>query len=967
MQQATVASASRTETGKRKLHFTRFFTKEGVHPYDEITWEKRLAEIKDETGKSIFRQEDVEVPSFWSMNATNIVAQKYFRGEEGHPDRERSAKQIVDRVAKTITEFGRKGNYFASEQDAQIFEDEMTYILINQYAAFNSPVWFNVGITEKPQCSACFIIGIEDTLDAILEHTKVEGIIFKNGSGAGVNVSNLRSSKETLGGSINKSSGPISFMKGWDTFAGAIKSGGKTRRAAKMVIMNDSHPDIVEFIDAKADEEKKAWALIEAGYDGSFNGVAYSSVQFQNANHSVRVSDDFMRAVENDGMWQTRFVRNGEVAETFRARDIMDKIAEAAWVCGDPGLQYDTTLNRWHTSSNTGRINGSNPCSEFVFLDDTACNLASMNLMKYRNANGDFDVESFRAAVKVIIAGQEFVVDFSSYPTEKITENSHRFRPLGIGYANLGALLMARGLPYDSDEGRNYAAAITAVLSGEAYRVSAEIAHDVGPFAGYLENETPFLNVMNMHREAARNMDEKGLPRYLKDAAIKLWDEVVETGKKWGFKNAQISLLAPTGTIGFLMDCDTTGVEPGIALVQYKWLAGEGMIKIVNQTVPEALKVLGYSPEKIDAIIAYIDKNDTIEGSPDLKDEHLPVFDCAFRPANGKRSIAAMGHVRMMGAVQPFLSGAISKTVNMDNDVTPEDIKDIYMQAWKLGVKCIAIYRDGCKRTQPVTTTLEDKGKTAGRAAADARLTGITGKDREEVDVVTRPMRKRLPDERQAITHKFSIAGHEGYLTVGLYEDGNPGEVFIVMSKQGSTLSGVMDAFATAISVGLQYGVPLKALVKKFAHMRFEPAGLTQNKDIRIAKSLIDYVFRWLGLKFLSASECQELGIAPNAPIKPEDAALTATPAPTATAASASGADTKIATTLATATATTKATKQVGDPNIIIETEVHTKRLVPFAIEAQSDAPPCGTCGAIMIRSGACYKCLNCGSVAGCS
>lgn len=946
-QPATLASRARTTSGKRKLHFTRYFTKEGVHPYDEITWELRTAEIKDEEGKIIFRQENVEVPSFWSMNAMNIVASRYFRGENDSPNRERSAKQIVDRVAKTITGFGRKGGYFATEQDAQIYEDELTWVMINQYAAFNSPVWFNVGVEAQPQCSACFILSVKDSLQAIMDHAKTEAMIFKYGSGAGVNVSTLRSSRETLGGSINKSSGPLSFMKGWDTFAGVIKSGGKTRRAAKMVTMNDVHPDIREFINAKSDEEKKAWALIDAGYDGSFNGVAYSSVQFQNANHSVRVSDEFMRAVENDGQWQTRYVTTGEVCDTYRARDLMDEISQAAWICGDPGLQYDTTLNRWHTSPNSGRINGSNPCSEFVYLDETACNLASMNLMKYRKDNGDFDVESFKAAVKVIIAGQEFVVDYSSYPTPEITENSHRFRPLGIGYANLGALLMARGLPYDSEEGRNYAAAITSILSGEAYLISSYISNDVGPFAGYMENETPFLNVMNMHREATYNIPEKGLPHDLKQEAMRVWDQVIESGRESGFKNAQISLLAPTGTIGFIMDVDTTGVEPSIALVQYKWLAGEGMIKIVNRTVPEALRALGYAQEKIDNIIAYIDKHDTIEGAPDLKEEHLAVFDCAFRPANGKRSIAPMGHVRMMGAVQPFLSGAISKTVNMPHDTTPEEIRDVYMQAWKLGVKCIAIYRDGCKRTQPVTTTMEDKGKTAGRLAA-------AGGKEVAADAAARPMRRRMPDERQAVTHKFTIAGHKGYLTVGLYDDGTPGELFIVMSKQGSTLSGVMDAFATAVSVGLQYGVPLKALVKKFAHMRFEPAGMTNNKDIRIAKSLIDYIFRWLGLKFLTAAECAEVGIAANAPVPTVDTDLESEKEEV-------GVSLKVDSSAA-------ATKKVGDPNLVIETETTTPKItMPFAIEAQSDAPPCGTCGAMMIRSGACYKCLNCGAVAGCS
>src|SRR2546429_4866984 len=867
---STTASATRTAPG---LTFRRLFTKPGVSPYDEIEWEKRIAQITDSKGGVIFEQKDVEVPKDWSMTATNIVASKYLHGTLGTPERESGVRALVTRVAETIRDWGLAQGYFRTPEDGATFHDELAHILLRQYADFNSPVWFNVGCDRiepnsdgqnwhwnaktqtvefgitgysKPQCSACFINSVKDSLDSILTLAKTEGMLFKWGSGTGTNLSSLRSSKEHLS-TGGKASGPVSFMKGFDAFAGVIKSGGRTRRAAKMVILNVDHPDIEEFIWSKAKEEKKAWALIDAGYDGAVDGEAYSSIFFQNANHSVRVTDEFMHAVTEDKEWKTRFITNHQVADVYKARNLMREMAEAAYICGDPGIQFDTIVNKWHPCPNTNRINASNPCSEYMFLDDSACNLASLNLMKFRTIDGEFDVESFEHAVDIVISAQEILVSNAGYPTPAIEKNSHDFRPLGLGYANLGALLMARGLPYDSDEGRNYAAAISALMSGRAYAASSRVAKRLGPFNGYAVNEKPFLNVVDMHRAHAYKIPAEGVSEELSKAALRSWDDALSLGERFGFKNAQISVIAPTGTIAFMMDCDTTGIEPDIALIKYKWLVGGGVIKIVNNTVPEALTKIGYSKTEASEILKYLEDHDTIEGAPHLKQDHLPVFDCAFKPAKGTRNMHYMGHVKMMAAVQPFISGAISKTVNMPGNVSVDEIVETYITAWKMGLKAIAIYRDGSKRTQPLTTTLQDKGKAV---------------EKTKEQVVFKPFRRRLPEEREAIIHKFSIAQNEGYLMVGLYDDGTPGEIFVVMSKEGSTISGLMDAFSTSISLALQYGVPLKVLVNKFTHTRFEPAGITTNQDIRFAKSVVDYIFRWLGLKFLPKEEQDALGLA---------------------------------------------------------------------------------------------------------
>ncbi|HEX7680672.1 MAG TPA: vitamin B12-dependent ribonucleotide reductase, partial [Thermoanaerobaculia bacterium] len=740
----------RKETRTGGIEISRFFTKPGVDVYDTTEWEMRSAAITSESGGIVFEQKDVEMPKFWSQMATNVVVSKYFRGHVGTPDRETSVRQLIGRVVRTITGWGREGGYFASEEDGDTFRDELTHILLYQMAAFNSPVWFNVGIEPHPQCSACFINSVNDTMDSILGLAKTEGMLFKYGSGTGSNLSSIRSSRELLAGG-GTASGPVSFMKGYDSFAGVIKSGGKTRRAAKMVILNADHPDIVDFIESKEKEEKKAWALIDAGYDGAFNAVggAYDSVQFQNANHSVRVTDDFMHAYEKDLDWQTWSVTEPrQVMGTYKARELMHKMAESAHLCGDPGMQFDTTVNDWHPCPNTARINASNPCSEYMFLDDSACNLASLNLMRFYSESTGFDVEAYRAALRIVITAQEITVDYASYPTKAIETNSHAFRPLGIGYANLGALLMARGIAYDSEDGRDYAAAITSILSGESYAQSARIASKVGPFEGYAVNREPFLRVIDKHRRAAYRINTRPLPADLADAAAKVWDEAYALGQEHGFRNAQISVLAPTGTIAFMMDCDTTGIEPDIALVKYKKLVGGGMLKIVNQTVPTALKRLGYDGKQINEIIQYIDENDTIEGAPHILDAHLTVFDCAFKAQNGTRSIHYMGHLKMMGAVQPFISGAISKTINMPSAATIEEIELAYYEAWKLGLKAVAVYRDGCKRSQPLST----------------------GKDKEkltDLGVTPTAVRRKLPDERESITHKFSISGHEGYITVG--------------------------------------------------------------------------------------------------------------------------------------------------------------------------------------------------------
>ncbi len=912
-------AATDVQAAEVGLTFPRFFTQAGRDPFDEVEWESRAAVITSEKGDVVFEQHDVEVPAFWSQQATNIVVSKYFRGLLGTAERERSVKQLIHRVVETIAGWARSRRYFAGDADLQAFRDDLTHLMLYQKASFNSPVWFNCGIEKAPQCSACFINSVEDTLDSILSLAKTEGMLFKFGSGTGSNLSSLRSSRESLAGG-GTASGPVSFMKGYDAFAGVIKSGGKTRRAAKMVILNASHPDIVDFVNCKVDEEKKAWALIDAGYDGSFTGPAYSSVFFQNSNNSVRVPDDFMRAVLDDGEWETRAVTDGRVMGRYRARDLMWNIAEATHVCGDPGMQFDTTINEWHTCPATGRINASNPCSEFMFLDDSACNLASLNLMKFVDARGEFDVTAFRAAVRTLISAQEIIVEHASYPTKAIEKNSREYRPLGLGYANLGALLMSRGLPYDSDAGRDYAAAITALMTGEAYAQSARIARDHGgPHPGFGRNREASLRVIRKHRDAMKDIAQANVPNDLYAASRQAWDEALALGERHGYRNAQVTVLAPTGTIGFMMDCDTTGIEPDMALVKYKKLVGGGMMKIVNQTVPLALTRLGYSETQVRAILDYLDRYETIESAPSLREADLPVFDCAFKPAKGTRSIHYLGHIRMMGAVQPFISGAISKTVNVPKEATIEEIMQAYLESWRLGVKAISIYRDGSKRTQPLNTSKE---KSADRAKAAAL-----------------PVRRKLSDERRAVTHKFDIAGHEGYITVGLYEDGTPGEIFLVMAKEGSTISGFADAFAQAISYALQYGVPLQVLVDKFSHVRFEPSGVTRNPQIRFAKSIVDYVFRWMATKFLSPEAQFRAGV--NAP---------------ASAAAAEPLELPEQLNLEP-----NGGKAGDEP----ATSAPSPALA--AIQNQEDAPPCAICGAIMVRSGSCYKCVNCGNTSGCA
>jgi len=895
------------------LTIPRYFTTLGVDPADELAWELRSASITGEDGKIVFEQNNIEVPKAWSMLATNVVASKYFRGQPGTPERESSVRKLVARVVDTISTWGEQGGYFRAPEDKKAFHAELTHLLLKQKVAFNSPVWFNVGVEEHPQCSACFINSVEDSMDSILTLAKTEGMLFKYGSGTGSNLSPIRSSREILKGG-GTASGPVSFMKGFDAFAGVIKSGGKTRRAAKMVILNVEHPDILEFVRCKVVEEKKAHALIDSGYDPSFNGEAYSSVFFQNSNNSVRCTDEFMKAVAEDRAFTTRAVLNGEAMDTYRARDIFREISEAAWQCGDPGLQFDGTVNGWHTCAGTGRINASNPCSEYMFLDDTACNLASLNLMHFRTIDGEFDVDAFKHAVDITFLAQEILVGFSRYPTERITRNSYDYRPLGLGYANLGAYLMASGVPYDSDEGRNLAGAVTSLMCGEAYKMSAKMAEHLGTFAGYAPNRDSMLGVMRKHRRAAWHLPQEGVDDALLEAQKTVWDEAVTLGEAHGYRNAQATVLAPTGTIGFMMDCDTTGIEPDIALIKYKKLVGGGMLKIVNGTVPLALHKLGYANTEIEAIISYLDKQETIEGAPFLKPEHLAVFDCAFKPSKGSRSIHYMGHLKMMSAAQPFLSGAISKTVNLPSNATVEDIEQAYMESWRLGLKAVAVYRDGCKKSQPLNTSKEAKESKA------------LATNEPQVQIIERVMRKRLPDERKAITHKFSIGGHEGYLTVGMYEDGQPGELFITMAKEGSTVSGLMDSFATAISLSLQYGVPLKVLAEKFSHTRYEPSGFTNNPDLPIAKSITDYIFRYLASKFMKEESEENMEQAvESASMKP----LLPTP-----------------------------------PASPMEPVSQAMR---SAFLNQADAPPCPVCGTITVRNGACYKCHNCGATTGCS
>jgi ribonucleoside-diphosphate reductase alpha chain len=836
-------------------------------------------------------------------------------------------RQLIGRVVDTIVRWGEQGGYYANPASRDAFRDELTHLLVEQKMAFNSPVWFNVGVQPKPQCSACFINSVQDDMESIMNLAKTEGMLFKWGSGTGTNFSTLRGSRETLsGGGI--ASGPVSFMKGFDAFAGVIKSGGKTRRAAKMVILNVDHPDIVEFIDSKMKEEHKAHVLIEQGYDPAIDGEAYSSVFFQNANHSVRVTDEFMQAVEDDRDWWTRNVNDGNPNEKYSARELLHRMAESAWKCGDPGMQYDTTVNRWHTCKNTARINASNPCSEYMFLDDTACNLASLNLMKYLNSNGTFDVEAFRHAVDITITAQEILVDNASYPTPRIADNSHKFRPLGLGYANLGALLMSMALPYDSDRGRDVAGAVTALMCGEAYAQSARVAERLGPFAGYAANWEPMLDVIRMHRDALRPLKPENVQPSLLNAAQSAWDNALALGEKYGYKNSQVTVLAPTGTIGFMMDCDTTGVEPDLALVKYKKLVGGGVIKIVNNTVPQALMRLGYSPEETSLMVTYIDRNGKIEGAPGFKPEHLPVLDCSLATAGG-RSIAWRGHLKMMAAAQPFLSGAISKTINMPEESTIEDVMQAYIESWKLGVKAVAIYRDNSKGSQPLSAA-GDKKDTAQQAQIAAKAAETPSPVAEQGELFVRSRRRKMPSERSSITHKFSIGGHEGYITVGMYETGEPGEIFIKMAKEGSTLSGFMDGFALSVSIGLQYGVPLKALVDKFINTRFEPAGYTGHPAIPYAKSVLDYIARWLGGRFISADYLTHNG----------EAAL---PAATVTAAPA------VPPAFVTTADDDPPTASTG-PRPMFD-----------------GAPTCSECGMLMTPNGACYKCENCGGTSGCS
>jgi ribonucleoside-diphosphate reductase alpha chain len=1097
----TSSAAAQAAYTQKGLTFARRFSTEGISPYDEVQWERRNALITDTKGNAIFEQRDVETPSDWSMTATNIVASKYLHGQLGTPERETGVRQLVGRVAETVREWGITGGYFATVEDAAIFHDELALMLLTQRVAFNSPVWFNVGCDRlepnsdgqnwhwdpvtggvkysatgyrNPQCSACFINSVDDSLDSILTLAKTEGMLFKWGSGTGTNLSSIRGSMEQLSGG-GQASGPLSFMRGFDAFAGVIKSGGKTRRAAKMVILNVDHPDIMDFIDCKAKEEAKAFSLIKAGYDGSGpDSEAYSSIFFQNANNSVRVSDEFMRSYENDGEFSTFTVKGHEPVQTYRAREIMTKIAEATWLCGDPGMQFDSTINRWHTSKNTARINASNPCSEYMFLDNSACNLASFNLLKFVSAAGTFDIPAYRHAISVVITAMEILVDNSGYPTEAISRNSHDYRPLGLGYANLGAMLMAFGLPYDSAAGRDVAASMTAIMCGQAYLQSAIIAASCpelasatpltasverqgGACPGFYVNREPFLDVIRMHRAEVNNIGKSrqsgepfNVPQLdaMIDASRESWDMALIYGERYGYRNAQTTVLAPTGTIGFMMDCDTTGIEPDLALVKYKKLVGGGMIKIVNQTVPSALFKLGYSDEDVNAIVSYIDATGTIEGAPGIKPEHLAVFDCSFKPAKGTRSIHYMGHIKMMAAAQPFLSGAISKTVNLPHEASVEDVAEAYAESWRQGIKAVAIYRDGSKGTQPLNTSMDAKKEAsaldtvgsrvlahlaAAQPAAEADVKALEAHGNEKLEVSAKQMmaaaaafdnaldviakaaaapaldansepagnqaqdlngppraiRHRLQDERASITHKFSIAGHEGYITVGLYPNGQPGEIFIKMAKEGSTVSGLMDAFATSISLALQHGVPLKVLCEKFAHTRFEPSGWTGNEQIGYAKSLMDYIFRWLSLRFLSGTQLTLFaGLQPQTPQLAASPSLIPEAEPEDEAAASRQHMAKLAEEVAR-----RLNQMTGHPGGSsagggIAPEAHAWQ-APAASVAQvpnlqdrgiyhaadamrdmyemGDAPSCSTCGAIMVRNGSCYRCMSCGSTSGCS
>jgi ribonucleoside-diphosphate reductase alpha chain len=923
-------ATSAPKNGLKGLAIERRFSSPGTHPFDEIEWEVRDAVIGNPESPA-FEQRGVEFPKSWSQNATNIVAQKYFRGQLGTEKRESSVKQMIGRVAGTIAEWGRTGGYFASAEDAEAFEAELTSILLNQKAAFNSPVWFNVGFEERPQCSACFILSVEDNMDSILGWNTKEGKIFRGGSGSGINLSNIRGSMEQLakGGTA---SGPVSFMRGADSWAGTIKSGGKTRRAAKMVVLDVDHPDIEHFIWCKADEEKKAEALRDAGFDMSIDGEGFTSIQYQNANNSVRVSDDFMEAVEAGEDWHLTARTSGETVKTLGARELMNQIADAAWRCADPGVQYDTIINRWHTCPESGRINASNPCSEYMHVDDSACNLASLNLMKFRREDGSFDVEDFQHAVDIVFLAQEIVVGFSSYPTEEITENANKFRQLGLGYANLGALLMSDGLPYDSDTGRNVAAAITALMTGRAYRQSALIAAGAtGTYEEYEKNRDAHNGVMRMHRDASYDVDPTGIKGDLLEAAQRSWDEAVELGEEHGYRNAQATVLAPTGTISFLMDCDTTGIEPDFSLVKFKELVGGGQMTITNRSVPLALRTLGYAEPQVEQITAYITENNTIVGAPDLKDEHLPVFDVAV----GERAITHTGHIDMMAATQPFISGAISKTVNLPQTATIDDIADAYTRGWKGGLKALAIYRDGSKTAQALRTDAQDE-KGA------------------EPEAVAAPVRKKMPRERESITHKFSIAGHEGYITAGKYEDGNVGEIFLTdIGKEGSTMRGLLNAFATAISIGLQYGVPLEIFVRKFSYMRFEPEGMTGNPEIPFAKSMPDYIMRWLASRFIDDTETlEDLGILTQEVRAKRNAE---------TAQLGLGIDTSGGTA-----GPANGGNGNGQSKSASSAFTETPPVVPAKMSGLDLGPACEQCGGMMQRTGSCYTCSSCGNNTGC-
>ena len=1097
-------AASPSSKSSPGLKVTRRFTKPGVSPYAEVQWERRTAAITDSKGKIIFEQKEVEVPVDWSMTATNIVASKYLHGPmDAAPGgaaehtsaykRETGVRELIARVAESIRDWGMKMGYFATSEDAANFHDDLVHLLVHQKVAFNSPVWFNVGCDRlepdsdarnwfwdpkkrevrydttgyrNPQCSACFINSVDDSLDSILTLAKTEGMLFKWGSGTGTNLSPIRGSSELLSGG-GTASGPLSFMRGFDAFAGVIKSGGKTRRAAKMVILNVDHPDIEDFIECKSKEEAKAHSLVAAGYDGSGpDSEAYSSIFFQNANNSVRVNDEFMHAWEADGDFTTKTVKDGTPVKTYKARELMRLLAQATWACGDPGMQYDTTINRWHTSKNSGRINASNPCSEYMFLDNSACNLASFNLMKFVTPTGTFDIAAYRAAVDTLIIAMDILVDSAGYPTELISKNSHDYRPLGLGYANLGALLMAMGLPYDSDAGRDFAATLTAIMCGEAYLQSAKLAESCpelgsattltnsvtregGACPGFYVNREPFLDVIRMHRAEVNNIGRSkssnepfSVPQLdaLIAASKECWDQALAHGEKFGYRNSQVTVLAPTGTIGFMMDCDTTGIEPELALVKYKKLVGGGMIKIVNGTVPAALFKLGYSDDQVQSIVSYIDSTGTIEGAPGIKHEHLSVFDCSFKPAKGTRTIHYNGHIKMMAATQPFLSGAISKTVNLPTEATADDIAEVYVEAWRLGIKAVAIYRDGSKGVQ-VLNTSQDEGKKAdpaaaalaasaervltsmaqgnaastndlqslqraletkissklevsAKAVADAARTfelaiqnavSATPVQMETpaqptlTDVVLqsqnpnappRAVRHRLPEERASLTHKFSIAGHEGYITVGLYPTGEPGEIFIKMAKEGSTVSGLMDSFATATSLSLQHGVPLKVLCEKFAHTRFEPSGWTGNEHIGYAKSIMDYIFRWLQLRFLSGQQLDLFAGMGGHP-QPTIPVLGTIGDPGSAAAPALRKDlgsTNDASVMSSGHPVTGAGQTIipGHAAQVVPTSGHAADAMRSMYD-MGDAPSCHTCGAIMVRNGSCYRCMSCGSTSGCS